>query len=508
MIEDKIDPEILKIIHDIRRDPWEFSKYVFTLDEADKDQPIKRFPYHLDYIKLYFRVLMRENLMAVPKSRRVKMTWTNCVFIVWDTLFHQGRHNAIVSKKEEDADFLLQKRCKFIIENLDKRIPRALIPSVNSKYCHIDVPQMNSKIQGFPQGEDQLRQFTLSNILADEFAFWEKAEATYGASKPTLDGGGRFIGVSSQAPGFFEQLVKDCMDISDLTQQTEESTPAKRHPMQGVQIWKNKNNKFCVYQLHYTADPDKRSEDYKEGIKKGMPYKQYMMEYELSWEKFAGLPVFPDFNEQLHGSKERLRPWFGLPLLIGFDFGLTPACVIAQMQVHTLCILKEFVAVNMGIERFLSLVIPQLRMSFPQWSDLKRDYMCFVDPAGFAKKDTDEKTCAMFLADPQIAGFVPSPGGITWTERKESVNKFLTRIYQGKPCFQVNVSECPVLVRGFNGGYQYAEGQDKLETLKVRPLKNEYSHVHDSLQMITTKILEIQKKMMRTIPGPKYGFTG
>jgi hypothetical protein len=255
--------------------------------------------------------------------------------------------------------------------------------------------------------------------------------------------------------------------------------------------------------LHYRADPEKRSEEYKAKIKAGIPFKTYMMEYELSWEKFSGLPVFSDFNERIHSVKDVIMPWFGLPLLLGFDFGLTPACVVAQLQAQTFCVLKEFVALNMGIEKFLEIIIPELRTLYPGWGNLKKDFLTFIDPAGFAKKDTDERTCALFLED---AGLSPSPGGITWAERKSSVEKYLTRVYQGNPAFQISAIGCPVLLKGFKGGYQYAEGQDRLETLKVRALKNEFSHPHDALQMITTRIREIQKQLMRSIPKPQYSF--
>jgi hypothetical protein len=67
-------------------------------------------------------------------------------------------------------------------------------------------------IQGFPQGADQLRQFTFSGILADEMAFWNDAQEMYSASFPTLEGGGRFTAISSPGAGFFKALVFDQLD--------------------------------------------------------------------------------------------------------------------------------------------------------------------------------------------------------------------------------------------------------------------------------------------------------
>ena len=825
------EKEQLALIQKIRNDPWEFSKYVFTKDESDKKNPIKRFPYELDYIKLYMRVWVRENRIAVPKSRRMKMTWTNVVLHLWDAWFHVGRHEGIVSKKEEDANFLIQDRFKFIVENLDKKIPRHLLPRHESKWCHLTFPEIHSKIQGFPQGEGQMRQFTLSNIMADEIAFWEQAEGSYSASLPTLEGGGRFTAVSSPAPGFFKRLCLDRFDDKDLAEQKEESTVEKRYPIEGVEMWKNKSNEFTVFQLHYTADPSKRSKEFKSGAKKGMSQKRYNQEYELQWETFAGHPVYSDFSSIFHGSKEKLYPHLGLPLLRGWDFGLcysddtevmtkdgwklfkdltmqdematlnsktfeleyekpkklvcfdyeeemlewennnismmvtpehripysrrdtpdimrfaradqlekemsahryvymnakwngedrrnimgwepttwasfmgmylsegccdkvknrvtvyqkecrvdfqealdktgldwirsekniswratdkklndylkkfgtskkkyipriikdgsievikefikfytagdghirtrpngseehtiftaskimaddfqecalkigwtarirevgptesyyekedriikssggysisfkkgfsrcelfqkdfkrvkysgkiycasvshhtlyvrrkgrahwngnTPACIVCQLQGQTLVVLKEFTAVNMGTDRFSDIVLPECALEFPQWTDQKKDYLDFIDASGMFRKDTNEETNASVLAG---KGLVCQAGAVSWEPRRRSVEKFLIRVHKAEPCFQLNLTECPMLVKGFNGGYRYPDSSMDLEPNKIRPLKDEHSHIHDALQMVTSRISQIMVRQKVTIPTPKY----
>ena len=141
------------------------------------------------------------------------MTWAIIILYLWDTMFYIGRHNAFVSKKEEDSDDLVR-RARFIIENIPKNlIPPDLLPTPKYTYCRLEFPSTDSRIEGFPSGADQLRQFTFSGILADELAFWEDAEKMYSASMPTLEGGGRFTAISSAAPGFFKRLVYDQLDF-------------------------------------------------------------------------------------------------------------------------------------------------------------------------------------------------------------------------------------------------------------------------------------------------------
>lgn len=214
MVTEELDEAvILKRLHLIRNDPWEFLKIVRTHDPIDKKTPIKPFPIHLDYLKFYVRLWQREPMILIPKSRRMKMSWVNIALYTWDTAFHGGRHNAFVSKKEEDSDELVEK-AYFIVNNIDEKLlPKDLIPKADKIFNLLTFPEIKSKIEGFPSGADQLRQFTLSGIMADELAFWDNAEKMYSASFPTLEGGGRFTGISSPGPGFFKRLVFDELDF-------------------------------------------------------------------------------------------------------------------------------------------------------------------------------------------------------------------------------------------------------------------------------------------------------
>lgn len=209
--------DLLAKVIQLRNDPLEFLKGVRTLDESDPETPIKYFPWEKDYIQLYVEVWMKNRWILVPKSRRMQMSWTNIALYTWDTMFHKGRKQAFVSKKEDDSDDLV-KRAKFIIDNLDHNIiPKEIVPKYEYVFCNLKFPQIMSSIEGYPSGADQLRQYTFSGILADEMAFWPNAEDMYSAAFPTLQGsggktGGRFTGISSAAPGFFKAMVFDGID--------------------------------------------------------------------------------------------------------------------------------------------------------------------------------------------------------------------------------------------------------------------------------------------------------
>ena len=478
--------------------PLEFLKCVRTLDESSQKTPIRAFPWRLEYIQLILQLIQRQRLIAITKSRRMKISWTCQGYIVWDGMFHVGRRQALVSKKEDDSDELVE-RCLFILNHLDEeQFPKELRPFYEKTFCFLHFPELLSKIEGYPSGADQLRQYTFSRLFGDEFAFWPNAEEMYSGAKPTLEGsdggqGGQAILVSTRSPGFFKRLCYDKLDeAQDFLFENAQGELQPSSPMVGVDVWKNPKNRFLVIDLHYTADPAKRSDEWLARESAGIPKAQWEREYEKSWDTYAGLPVYQDFRQARHGGRN-LRPQHGLPLLRGWDFGLTPACVVAQQQGDQLLVFREFTEFNMGTERFSELVLPQCNQIWPgfKWID-------FIDPAGLNRDQSDEGQSAMIL---DSKGLQCIPGEIAFEKRRKAVEHFL-RGYSpqlDQPNLLVDIAGCPILIRGFTGGYRYSDKIIDNEPRKVRPLKDEHSHAHDALQYMASGIL-LNKR-----PGSRVG---
>ncbi len=497
--------EVIERWNYYKANPWAFLlDCVFSLDQVAKGEPIKLLP-DREYGALYAKLWQKYPLLAVPKSRRMTMSWYTIALYLHDTIFFDGRFNAFVSKKEDDANELVL-RAKFIFDHIpEDKIPRALLPEYRDKFCLLEFPSINSKIQGFPQGADQLRQFTFSGIFGDESAFWDNAQKFYAASFPTIDGGGRMTLVSSPAPGFFKKLCFDAMDAQGDVQ-VEDYPPEAITPMQGMRLWHNKKNRFNILELHYTADPLKRSPEYRESIKNSMPIMEYLREYELHWDTFEGFPVFPEFTK-LHVLHEQPTPVPGLPMLIGFDFGLTPAAIIAQLQEDQLVVFEELVEVNMGATRFYEKVANHIRLFYPAFSDLRKNWLCFIDPAGLQRSQTDESTCAQSLCGPDGRGFVPRPGPLAWEDRRKAVLGFLTKLTIHGPALQLYGRACPTLLKGFEGGYRFSEKAAEIEPGKLRPVKDSFSHPHDAFQYLCGGIRDETAQLRRSPPRPFYSIT-
>ncbi len=79
-----------------------------------------------------------------------------------------------------------------------------------------------------------------------------------------------------------------------------------------------------------------------------------------------GKKIYPEFNDTFHVS-DKVTAIQGEPIHLGWDFGLTPACVVVQLSPRgQLRILKEYTSEDMGIRTFAkNVVIPSLQRDFP-----------------------------------------------------------------------------------------------------------------------------------------------
>lgn len=187
--------------------PWALveDKCIYTLEETNLLDPVKPFP-NYPWLQEIAAQWQSEPLLALFKSRRMTCTWLFVFLHLWLAMFREGAAIFFVSDKEEKSDELV-KRAAFIYNH----IPNDMIlkPEGKYTYCNLKFPGLNSRIQGVAQGADQLRQYSATAILMDEFAFWDRARETFQASKPTIDGGGKITLISSPREGFFKELVFD-----------------------------------------------------------------------------------------------------------------------------------------------------------------------------------------------------------------------------------------------------------------------------------------------------------
>jgi phage FluMu gp28-like protein len=189
------------------RHPWLFIRDAcLTQDEADEGK-VKRFP-DTPYLRHICEVWQAHKMLAVPKSRRMMLTWLMIALHLHLALFTPRSAIFVQSKKADDSDYLIRdSRMLFIYNNLPEWLKSFGLPSAAGKEFLVSFSN-GSSVRAVSQGADQLRQYTATAVLCDEIAFWERARETWRALRPIVQGGGRVTLISSAAPGFFEAVVK------------------------------------------------------------------------------------------------------------------------------------------------------------------------------------------------------------------------------------------------------------------------------------------------------------
>lgn len=193
-----------------------------------------------------------------------------------------------------------------------------------------------------------------------------------------------------------------------------------------------------------------------------------------------GKAVYPMFRDRIHVSPEPLEPAPELPLLIGADFGLTPAAVIGQKTTDgRWLILDELVADGCGVIRFAEL----LRKYVAEYYPLFEVDCGFGDPAGNQRAQSDERTALEIMKTGTGWKWIPAPSNDPLM-RREVVIGALNRLVDGNPGILVS-PKAKFIRKGFAGGYHYAFIRSGNGTqLHETPKKNEYSHPHDGLQYL------------------------
>lgn len=206
---------------------------------------------------------------------------------------------------------------------------------------------------------------------------------------------------------------------------------------------------------------------------------------------YEGMPMYKaNFNDSVHIASSVLDPLPGFPLVLGFDFGLNPSCIVGQ---HTdrgqLRAIDEFVSDSMGLKQFCqNILVPTLRTRYTNYPILGGG----ADPSGKSRSPTDEQTCFQVLRskDINIRNIYPAKTNAL-LPRVASVEHFLTKMIGGEPGLIVS-PVCKYLRKGFNGGYRRKKLGDGM--FSDDPEKNIFSHPHEALQYLCMYLVSREEK--------------
>lgn len=200
-------------------------------------------------------------------------------------------------------------------------------------------------------------------------------------------------------------------------------------------------------------------------------------------KSLSGQAVFRStFRPDFHISSSALRAVPGISLMIGQDFGRTPAALISQVDPRgRLLILREVTSIDMGIEKFC---VQTLRPT------LLNEFVGFLaymtcDPSGRFKGQVGEESPFDVL---KRLGFKTYPAPTNDLEpRLRAVEQSFLRQIDGGPMVLIDGVNCPQLVQALKFNYRYKRKQNGV--LDEAPDKNHpWSDLADCLQYLCLSV--------------------
>lgn len=197
---DKADELVIEMARAVLRDrehaknAWEWAcDQVLTIDEAD--QQIREWPRHLQLVKDLMWCLDKYQLIAIPKSRRMFVSWTLAVWAQHRARYHDNHAVIWQSEVETKAAFVLDKRIQWVEDHLRN-------PYLRRKYtCHKTSQGLTGKIAyengswilAVAQGANVFRSYTPSIVIMDECDFQPQAQQALAAALPFAEKGAKLV---------------------------------------------------------------------------------------------------------------------------------------------------------------------------------------------------------------------------------------------------------------------------------------------------------------------------
>lgn len=193
----------------------------------------------------------------------------------------------------------------------------------------------------------------------------------------------------------------------------------------------------------------------------------------------GGKPVHSMFNHDVHVAKAPLLVSPQNLVVIGMDFGLTPAAVFKQQDAFgRVLTLDEVVTFGMGIERAMETkILPLIRRKYDQC-----ELWITGDPSGESGAQTDERSCVDILKAYKRRGItkIKMAYSNSPVHRQGATDHFLSLLVErGQPAYQIDPG-CEWLIQALGGRYQFKKFKDGRESSEVAD--NDWTHVADANQ--------------------------
>lgn len=189
-----------------------------------------------------------------------------------------------------------------------------------------------------------------------------------------------------------------------------------------------------------------------------------------------GKAVWPNFKVETHVAGEALKPVAGYPIVLGMDFGRSPAVVFAQFISNRWYILDELCGYDVDTTEFAPQVKRKLDTRFRGF-----DFRIWGDPKGADKTQNSTRTSYEIMESFGMR-VLPAPcGDNDLVIRLGAVTHALNGLHDGAPRVLLCPEHCRTLKVAMAGKYHFA----KMKTAagyEEKPRKDKYSNIADALQ--------------------------
>jgi hypothetical protein len=189
----------------------------------------------------------------------------------------------------------------------------------------------------------------------------------------------------------------------------------------------------------------------------------------------AGKPVVPTFDSATHVAKKALIYNPLLPLIVGYDPGVTYCALIFGQQTSwgRLNVLGELVLTGYGTKRML---VEQFKPYVVRRFHGARIIFA-PDPASNNRTQNDERT----VVDEIKRHYeVKVETNNRFPLRIDAIEHFTTTRAEEGSLLQIDPFACPVLIRALKGGWRFGMDVKKEIPKGAEPEKNMYSHPGDA----------------------------
>lgn len=213
----------------------------------------------------------------------------------------------------------------------------------------------------------------------------------------------------------------------------------------------------------------------------------------------TGKLVFPEFSERNIIPVGKIPPLGGHPVVLGADFGRTPAVLIgAETMDGTLVILDEVLGENMSVDTLCdNLLIPKLSKEYPKSTVA----YAWGDPAGSVEGQATSASPFSVMRAKNIP-MQASTKNNQYTQRIDAVKWFLERNGEkGRPKLLVS-EKCKYLIAALRQDYVYEKVAGSSGELRDTPTKSHTNWVSDIADALQYLCLGIRLRGERTARKP------